>query len=159
MLGPALDRLGLDNVVLVDPVSLEVIFSYDQSTIFGTALDSGPYSGSGVAMLARALRRSQDEDDYKFADFESFRPALGQPRAFIASPVFVGPDLVSIMILRFPIEPIAQALSNNGGLGGRGARQDRAGLSRWSRHDHACRFPLPGRGQGELPRDASATPG
>ena len=114
VLGPSLDRLGLENVVLVDPATLEVIFSYDQSTIFGTTLESGPYSSSGVALLARSLRRSQDEDDYKFADFESFRPALGQPKAFIASPVFVGPDLAAIMVLRFPIEPIAQALSNNG---------------------------------------------
>ena len=114
VLGPSLDSAGLENVVLVDPETLAVIFSYDQSTIFGTMLESGPYSASGVAMLARALRRTQDEDDYKFADFEPFRPALGMPKAFIASPVFDGPKLVSIMILRFPIEPISQALSNNG---------------------------------------------
>ena len=125
LLGPSMDRLGLENVLLVDPATLEVIFSYDQSTIFGTTLDSGPYSSSGVATLARALRHSQDEDDYRFADFESYRPALGMPRAFIASPVFDGPDLVSIMILRFPLDTISQALSNNGaweadGLGSTG---------------------------------------
>ncbi|BCS35120.1 adenylate/guanylate cyclase domain-containing protein [Luteitalea sp. TBR-22] len=114
-LGPAIERLGLQNVVLVDPVSLEVFFSEEQSTIFGTRLDDGPYSGSGVAALSRALRNSQDEDDYKLADFEAFRPALGAAKAFVASPVFDGPTRLAVMVVRFPIEPIADALSNRRG--------------------------------------------
>jgi class 3 adenylate cyclase len=115
VLGPSIERLGLENVLLVDPVSLEVIFSYDQSSIFGTHLEEGPYSGSGVANLARILKNSQDEDDYKLADFEAYRPALGAPKAFIASPVFDGPTKVAIMVVRFPIEPVAKALSNDKG--------------------------------------------
>ncbi len=119
-LGPSIDRLGFENVLLVDPASLEVIYSYDQSSIVGTALDGGPYAGSGVAALARALRHSQDVDDYKLADFEAFRPSLGQPKAFIGSPVFDGATMVAILIVRFPIEPIAKALSSDNGWEGEG---------------------------------------
>ena len=114
-IGPAMERLGLENVLLVDPTSLEVVYSLDQSSIFGTTLVDGPYAGSGVAALARTLRTSQEVDDYKLADFEAYKPALGQPKAFIGSPVFDGPTMVAIMIVRFPIEPIANALSNGRG--------------------------------------------
>jgi class 3 adenylate cyclase len=111
-LGPSIDRLGFENVLLVDPMSLEVIFSYDQSSIVGTSLVTGPYAGSGVAAIARTLRNAQDEDDYKLSDFEAYRPSLGRAKAFVGSPVFDGPTLVAVMIVRFPIEPIQAALSN-----------------------------------------------
>lgn len=114
-LAPSIERLGYDNVLLVDPVSLDVIFSYGQSSIAGTSLETGPYAGGSVAAIARALRTSQDEDDYKLADFEAYRPALARPTAFIGSPVFDGPTMVAIMVIRFPIGPVQNALSNNRG--------------------------------------------
>lgn len=114
-LAPSIERLGYESLMLVDPQSLDVIFSYGQSTIAGTSLETGPYAGGIVATVARALRTSQDEDDYKLADFEAYRPALGRPTAFIGSPVFDGPTMVAIMVVRFPIGPVQDALSNNGG--------------------------------------------
>ena len=49
------------------------------------------------------------------SDFEVHRPRLGPPKAFIGTPVFDGPRMVAIMVLRFPIEPVTNALSNNRG--------------------------------------------
>ena len=66
-----------------------------------------------MAALARVLRNSQNVDDYSVADFESYYPALGQPKAFVATPVFDGPRMIAIMMLRLPIEPISNALSGN----------------------------------------------
>ena len=59
------------------------------------------------------LRNSQNVDDYRVADFEAYYPALGEPRAFVATPVFDGPRMIAIMVLRLPIEPISKALSGN----------------------------------------------
>ncbi len=115
LLGPTIERLGFENILLVDPVTLDVFFSYEQSTIAGTNLQSGPYASSAVAALAGALRTTQEEDDYRVSDFEAYRPALGQPKGFIATPVFDGPRMVAIMVLRFPIEPLTSALSNDRG--------------------------------------------
>jgi class 3 adenylate cyclase len=114
-LGPSVDRLRFGNVLLVDPASLEVFFSYDQSSVIGTSLEDGPYAGSNVAALVRALRTSQDPDDYRVGDFEAWRPSLGLPKAFVVAPVFDGPTLVAVMVVRFPIDGIENALTNNRG--------------------------------------------
>ena len=90
-----------------------MFFSLQQSSILGTNLVNGPYAGSKMAALARSLRNSQNVDDYSVSDFESYWPALGQPKAFVATPVFDGPRMSAIMMLRLPIEPISTALSGN----------------------------------------------
>ena len=110
-----MNRLGLENITLVDPVTLDVFYSYEQSAIVGTNLQTGPYASTGMAATVAALRTTQDEDDYRVSDFEAYRPALGLPKGFIATPVFDGPRLAAIMVLRFPIEPLTNALSNNRG--------------------------------------------
>ena len=110
-LGPSLERFGFHNVLLVDPETLEVFYSYEASTIVGTNLAKGPYATSNVAALARDLSLSKATDDYRVADFDQYQPKLGAPMAFIGSPVFDGPRVVAVMLLRFPIEPIADALS------------------------------------------------
>lgn len=114
-LGETIRRLGFDNILLVDPVSMDVFFSNKASSVLGTNLLDGPYASSNLAALAKSLRSSQNVDDVRIADFESFRPALGAPRAFIASPVFDGPRLVAILAMRLPIDPIENALSGNRG--------------------------------------------
>ena len=114
-IGANVKRFGFDNILLVDPETLEVFYSYQSSTVVGTSLADGPYAASNAAALALALSTSQDQDDYRVADFESYRPALGAPKAFIGSPVFDGPKIVAVMLLRFPIDAIANALSGNRG--------------------------------------------
>ena len=79
-LGPLVARLGFDNVLLVSPDTLEVFYSYRESTTIGTNLANGPYASSNFAALARALSTSKDEDDYRVGDFEEYRPRLGDPR-------------------------------------------------------------------------------
>jgi class 3 adenylate cyclase len=108
------ERLGLENILLVDPETMDVFFSLEQSAILGTNLLTGPYATSTLSTMVRALRGSQNEDDYKVADFEFFRPALGSPQAFVGTPVFVGTHISAIMVLSLPNEPISNALSGNG---------------------------------------------
>jgi class 3 adenylate cyclase len=113
MLNTLVQRLGLENIVLVDPESMEVFFSLEQSTILGTNLLTGPYATSNLSGLVRVLRTSQNENDYRVADFDAYRPAFGSPKAFVGTPVFAGPRMSSIMILRISNDPIAKVLSGN----------------------------------------------
>jgi class 3 adenylate cyclase len=115
-------RLGFDNVLLVDQERLDVFFSYNASSVLGTNLVDGPYAASNLAAIARSLRSSKDEDDYRLADFEFYRPALGAPYAFVASPVFDGPRYVAILVVRMPLGPIADVIS-----GGRRWREEGLG--------------------------------
>ena len=100
--------------MLVDPDTLEVFFSYPANAALGTSLETGPYASSNLAEAVRALRRTQNVDDYRMSDFEFYRPALGKPRGFIATPVFDGNRLVAIMALRLSTNKIEAALSNEG---------------------------------------------
>ena len=121
-LGETIRRLGFDNILLTDPETMEVFFSFKASTALGTSLADGPYASSHLAEAVRALRKSQDIDDYKLSDFEFYRPALGAPRAFVSTPVFQGNRLVAVLSLRLPLESIERALYGTrdgkpGGLG------------------------------------------
>lgn len=113
-LGDILRRFGFENILLIDPDTLEVFFSYQASAALGTSLATGPYASSKLATAVRGLQQSQNVDDYRMSDFEFYRPALGKPRAFIATPVFEGNRLVAIMALRLPTDRIEAALSNDG---------------------------------------------
>ena len=104
-------RLEFENILLVDPETLEVFYSHEESAVLGTNLGSGPYASTNFAALARTLSESKDVDDYLVSDFEPYRPRLGAPGAFIGTPVFDGPRMVAVLLLRFRIEPIADALS------------------------------------------------
>ena len=108
------DLLDQGNLTLVDPETVDVFFSLEQSSVLGTNLIDGPYATSKMARLVLSLRNSQNENDYKVADFEAYYPALGDPKAFVATPVFDGPRMIAIMVLRLPIEPISNALSGDG---------------------------------------------
>ena len=107
------ERLGMENITLVDPETMEVFFTIEQSTVVGTNIATGPYSGTNMANLGRILAKSQIKGDYKVADFEMYLPALGSPRAFLGTPVFDGPRVIAVMILRIPNEQIARILSGN----------------------------------------------
>ncbi len=107
------NRLEQENLLLVDPETLFVFFSLEQSSILGTNLGFGPYASSNLSELLQNLRNSQNVDDYRVADFEPYRPAMGRPKAFVGSPVFDGPRMSAIMVLRMPNEPISSALSGN----------------------------------------------
>ncbi len=106
-------RLGQENLTLVDPETLDVFFSLEQSAILGTNLADGPYASSSMSEMVRKLRNSRDVDDYRVVDFEAYRPALGAPKAFVATPVFDGSRMTALMVLRLPIDLIGNALSGN----------------------------------------------
>jgi class 3 adenylate cyclase len=113
ILNAQVERLGLENILLVDPETMEVFFSLEQSSILGTNLLTGPYATNNLSELVRRLRASQSMGDYRVADFEPYVPALGSPKAFVGTPVFVGPRMSAIRMLRIPNEPLAKALSGN----------------------------------------------
>jgi len=108
------ERLGVDSIALVDPESLEVFYSYRGTTMLGTSLLDGPYAGSNLAGMVRVLRETKDLEDYRVSDFESWRPALGRPQAFVGAPIFDGSRIIAVLVRRFPLGPIADILSDGG---------------------------------------------
>ena len=148
--------LDQGNITLVDPETLDVFFSLEQTSVLGTNLINGPYAASKMSKLVNSLRNSQNEDDYKVADFEAYYPSLGDPKAFVATPVFDGPRMIAIMVLKLPIEPISSALSGNQQWQAEGLGKSGEVYLVGPDHDDAERFPVPDRGPGGVPRDIAA---
>jgi class 3 adenylate cyclase len=102
---------GLADLLIVDPDSLDIVYSYAKTAEFATNLDVGPYANTQLATLARSLQGHKERDDFVISDFEKFAPSLGQPMAFIGSPIFDGSELLGILVLQFPIETFNKVLT------------------------------------------------
>ena len=66
-----------------------------------------------MATLVRSLQGHKERDDFVVSDFEKFAPSLGQPMAFIGSPIYEGSQLLGILVLQFPIETFNKVLTAN----------------------------------------------
>ena len=117
---------------------------------------TGPMRPASCRHSARALRNSQNVDDYRVADFEPYYPAFGQPKAFVGTPVFDGPRMSAIMMLRLPIEPISNGPVGQSAMGGGRSGEDGRSLLARPRSDDADRFAFPDRGSGCVPRHIAA---
>ena len=108
------ERYGWEDVHLIDPETLDIIYSYEKSTEFATNLVDGPYAYSNLGRLVQSVRKNMDRNDYRFADFEFYRPALNQPNAFVATPIFEGSRMIGILTVQFPIARINNLMTSAG---------------------------------------------
>lgn len=102
---------GFADVMLVDAETLNIVYSYQKTTEFGTNLTNGPYSNTLMAEKVRNMRSLKDRDDFKIADFEPYRPNLGEPMGFAVSPIFDGTKNVGLLVLQFPINNFNKILT------------------------------------------------
>ena len=104
---------GFEDVMLIDSDTLEIVYSYQKTTEFATNLDTGPYSNTNLAAAMRALRKTRDMDDFKAVDTELYRPNLGAPMGFLASPIFEGNRMIGLLALQFPIDSFNRITTAN----------------------------------------------
>lgn len=107
------ERFGFEDLMLVDPETLDIVYSNQKTVEFATNLDSGPYASTALAELARAARKSMDMGDYRFADYEFYRPNLNKPSAFIATPIFDGSKMTGILVVQFPMNEVTRILTGD----------------------------------------------
>jgi len=104
---------GYEDILLIDDNTLEIVYTLRKRPDFATSLRDGPYSSTNLARAAEALARARDRDAFKVVDSELYRPHLGLPVGFVLSPIFIGPDMVGILALEFPIDKIVELLTGN----------------------------------------------
>jgi class 3 adenylate cyclase len=109
----AVKIFGFEDLMLVDAETLDIVYSYQKTTEFGTNLASGPYARTNLGDRVRIVRSARDRDDFKIADFEPYRPSLGLPMGFAMSPIFDGPQMIGVLVLQFPIETFNRVLTGD----------------------------------------------
>lgn len=117
--------LGFDDLLLIDPDSGAIVYSVAKATDFGTSLRDGPYATSHLGALFDRITRSGDRGKYLMTDYERYRPALDEPVAFVASPIFDGSEPIGVLALRFPGSRVDRITTGGNrweaeGLGGTG---------------------------------------
>ncbi len=106
----ALD-LGFTDVYLVDIETSEIVYSMSKEPDFATRLSDGPYSHSHFADLFRRVQRAPDRGAVEVADFAAYRPSLGAPSSFLATPVFEGGHAIAVLILQISAEAIDRVMT------------------------------------------------
>ncbi|MFO0876672.1 MAG: adenylate/guanylate cyclase domain-containing protein [Gemmataceae bacterium] len=108
-------RFGFRDILLINPDSGDILYTCEKSTELGRSLYTGPFAQSNLANLVRSLRKQSDRKTFRIADFETYIPSMGRPAAFVASPIFDGPDRIGILVMQFPVDSINKLMSGNSG--------------------------------------------
>ncbi|WP_371999201.1 methyl-accepting chemotaxis protein (plasmid) [Tistrella mobilis] len=107
---------GYYDVFLISPQG-EVVYTVFKENDFGTSLEQGPWSRTGLAGVFRAARDAGAPGQVALVDFEAYAPSAGAPASFIATPVFDGPRLVGVLAFQMPIGRINDIMQATTGMG------------------------------------------
>ncbi|MBK8049154.1 MAG: HAMP domain-containing protein [Anaerolineales bacterium] len=102
-----------EDLIFIDGQSGEVIYTTDKHVDLGTNLLTGPFSGSALADAFREARKSGDEDFTIVTDFDSYRPAYGNPAIFVASPVFDNGQMIGVAAVRLASQELVNLTSGD----------------------------------------------
>lgn len=117
-------RGGWEDLLLADVADGRVLYSVGKTPVFQTSLVDGPYAGSSLGLLFRALRRGRT-GAAQLTDFAPFVPAHDLPVAFAGAPIFDGRTRIGALLVQEPADWIDRLLSAGGawsaaGLGATG---------------------------------------
>jgi class 3 adenylate cyclase len=106
-------RFGYEDILLIDPMTGDIVYTEQKNTDFGTNLENGPYAESNLGDLYRIARRISDKYAYRLVDFAFYRPNLEAPAGFVCSTVLDGQDLIGLMVFEFPLEPLNRIMCSD----------------------------------------------
>lgn len=102
------------DIFLVDD-DADVVYTIFKEVDYGTNLESGPYSNSGLADVARRALASERADTVFVADFTPYAPSYDLPASFIAAPVFDDGRKVGALVFQMPIDRINDMMTARAG--------------------------------------------
>jgi serine phosphatase RsbU (regulator of sigma subunit) len=101
-----LHRFSYTNINIVDAQTGYIVYSGVKTEEFGSNLFVGPYSESVMGRLFKEMRLGGSDLTVKFADLESFIPALNKPVLLVAAPILENDELLAVLIMTVPSEDI-----------------------------------------------------
>jgi class 3 adenylate cyclase len=104
-------RLEVADLYLIEPATGTIVYSVMKGTDFATSLDTGPHGGSTLAAAMRTVRDAPERGAVTMTDLAPYVPDLGDPMLFMAGPVLDGDELVAILVLKIPGEPIDEIMT------------------------------------------------
>lgn len=100
------EKLGFDDVYLIDADTGEVIYSVAKTPDFATNLESGPYASTILAEAFHSVLKQRDPSFSETFDFQFYAPTLGRPASFIATSIFDGSQLAGVLVFQLSIDDL-----------------------------------------------------
>jgi len=106
-------KLGFDDLILVNFETGDVVYTTSKQTDFASNLINGPYRQGNEADAFELARANSDRGAVQLVDFELYRPGYGIPTSFWSIPLYNGPHLVGIMLVRISLAEVNKILTYN----------------------------------------------
>ncbi len=116
-------RFGYDDIFLIDPDSGYVVCSVLKKNDFATSLLNGEYSGSNIASVFYAAKKSGRPEFVKLVDFAPYAGSNYSPVSFIASPIYDDSTLFGVLVFQIPIALVNQVMTSNNNWSAEGLGQ------------------------------------
>ena len=106
-------KLGFDDLILVNVESGDVVYTTGKQTDFGSNLLTGPYRQGNEADAFELARANAERGAVQLVDFELYRPGYGTPSSFWSIPLYNGPHLVGIMLVQISLTEVNKIMTYN----------------------------------------------
>ncbi|SDK52461.1 Adenylate cyclase, class 3 [Nocardioides sp. YR527] len=107
------DSLGLDDVMMIDTDG-RIVYTTDKGSDLGSDVDTGELRDGALESLWREALRSNNRDYVAISDYESYQPAFGRPRMFVASPIGTGGDATGVLVYEVSSNAITMLTTGSG---------------------------------------------
>ena len=108
-----IESFGYEDMYLVDFETGNVVYSVQKEVDLGTSVLTGPYRRSGLGAVVREIQRNPARRSVQLVDYQRYQPVLTAPAAFVGAPIYNGPHVVGILVLRLPTSEINRIVTCN----------------------------------------------
>lgn len=106
-------KFGLDDLILVNFETADIVYTTSKQTDFATNLDLGPYRRSNEATALELVRNNTERGSAQLVDFELYRPNYGSPAAFLTAPIYNGNHLVGVLLVQVSLTAVNKIMTDN----------------------------------------------
>lgn len=106
-------KLGFDDLILVNIETGDVVYTVSKQTDFGSNLTNGPYRRNNEAAAVELVRNNTERGTAHLVDFELYRPGYGAPTAFWSAPLYNGNHLVGVLMAQISLTALNKIMTDN----------------------------------------------
>lgn len=108
-----IQKVGFDDLILVNIESGDVVYTVAKQTDFAGNLDLGPYRRANEADAVTLVRNNNERGTAHLVDFELYRPGYGNPSAFWSAPIYNGNHLVGVLLVQISLTALNEIMTSN----------------------------------------------
>ncbi len=106
-------KLNFSDLFLINPETLEIVYSTCKKSDFATNLEIGAYKNSSLASLVKKIKNSSEKEKVYIEDFEKYEPSFNMPEAFMGVPIYDGEEKLGILAIKMDGNEINAIMMNN----------------------------------------------